>query len=112
MPAQQRFTSRCAKNDLSVLPAGIADGIRRKVQNRIDTASIESGDRYLAVAVPKMFTEHQGDFRAVTWFDETMQVVWICAVGRHYPERGERRDLYEVAHRLDDDDKLLPQRED
>lgn len=94
------------------MPAGIADGLRKKVQNRIDTHSVESGDRYLSVPVPKMHTEHQGDFRAVTWYDETHEVVWICAAGYHYPERGEPRDIYEVARKLHDDDLLLPTRDD
>jgi len=107
-----RFTKRCEQNDLPALPSGIADGLLRKVQNRIDTHSLESGDRYLSVPVPKMHTEHQGDFRAITWYDENQEVVWICAAGYHYPEKGDSRDLYEVAHALHDAEKLLPSGED
>jgi hypothetical protein len=102
-----RFTRRCEQNDLHALPSGIADGLLRKVQNRIDTHSLERGDRYLSVPVPKMHTEHQGDFRAITWYDESQEVVWICAAGYHYPEKGDSRDLYE-AHALHEAENLLP----
>jgi hypothetical protein len=107
-----RFTTRCERDDLKGLPTGIADGIQRKVQNRIDTESIESGDRYLSVPTPKMFTEHQGAFRAVTWYDEQTETVWICAVGRHYPDDRDPRDLYQVARQLANDERLLPNRGD
>lgn len=99
-----RFTLRCEREDLPKLETGIAAGLQRKVQNRIDTNSIETGDRYESVPVPKMFTEHQGDFRAITWYDKPRGVIWICASGRH--------DVYDVARELFDADRLLPTRED
>lgn len=99
-----RFTLRCEREDHPQLEAGIAAGVFRKVQNRIDTNAIESGDRYESVPVPKMFTEHQGDFRTVTWYDRPRQVVWICAAGRH--------EVYDVARELFDADRLLPTRDD
>ena len=99
-----RFTLRCEREDHPQLEPGIAKGLLRKVQNRIDTQSIESGDRYESVPVPKMFTEHQGDFRAVTWYDRPREVVWICAAGTH--------DVYNLARELFDADRLLPTRDD
>jgi hypothetical protein len=104
LPTVPRFTRRCEREDHPKLSAGIADGLIRKVRGRIDSNALETGDRYLAVPVPKMFTEHQGDFRAVTWFDESMDVVWICAAGTH--------DIYDTAERLHESDRLLPTRED
>lgn len=60
----------------------------------------------LANSAGRLWNLHAGDYRGVTWHDESADVVWLCASGFH--RSGDPEDTYRKVERLDAEDRLLP----
>ena len=60
----------------------------------------------LPASAQVVFNLHAGRYRALTWYDQTSQTVWLLGVGWH--ERGSRDDAYAYLKELDRADVLFP----
>ena len=64
----------------------------------------------LPVTAAPVYNLHYGRWRALTWHDETSEVVWLLGVGWH--ESGSRSDAYVVLKARDESGTLMPDEAD
>lgn len=107
-----RITERCLVEDLN---AGAEtqfeevqglEIVRAFVRERSDRTHGNRQVTPLSCGCEVWVVAHQHHHRGATWFDDSEEVVWLLAYGRH--RSGEADDFFPYCRTLDEEDQLLP----
>jgi hypothetical protein len=106
--ARTRITARC-EEDLAAIEPDDALGLIDKFDETRRQAS-ELGDLINNLTERPCYSLHSGRYRAATWYDAQLDVVWLLAAGVH--RSGDRDDFYARAVGYEQAGHLYPTAKD
>ena len=113
---RSRPTLRCLTDDLGIeipgleVDLGVLDHPLLAELRRVTPTSPDGQKRILSIDHPLVYRIRVSSGRGVTWFEETKQVVWLCAARRR--EQDSDDDAYRHFARLHASAQLLPDDDD
>lgn len=106
--ARTRITARC-EEDLAAIEPDDALGLIDKFEE-VRSQAPEAGDLINNLTERPCYSLHSGRYRAATWYDAQLDVVWLLAARLH--RSGDRDDFYAVAVGHEQAGRLYPTAKD